>query len=392
MRIRWIRRGAAAAALAVTAAAAGPAAAAGVPPELPVEQQGIARLAPPDDARLYVADVAFGHLVDGRMHVIDARSMRYLGLIGTGFSGQSTLSRDRRQIFVATTYHSRLERGERTDVVEIYGSDDLAWKGEVVIPPKHAQGLTIRAMLATTADDRFLLVQNATPASSVSVVDLQQRKFVGEIPTPGCWGVLPWAGAARRFSTVCGNGTLGTVELDDAGLQKSRSASAPFFDPDVDPVFMHFEPEGDQVHFVSYGGKLHTATLAGEAPSFAAPWSLVGAADAKRGWKPGGYQLFALQAEGRRLYVAMHDQASEGSHKTPAKEIWAFDLAAQRRVARLPGQNAIAMTTSRSGPSRLYVLDGVKNQLVSLDVSKASAKTLARMDGPGDTPIFLEVH
>jgi methylamine dehydrogenase heavy chain len=43
----------------------------------------------------------------------------------------------------------------------------------------------------------------------------------------------------------------------------------------------------------------------------------------------------------------MHDKGFEGSHKTPAKEIWTVDLASKKRVARTPGNNAIALAVSQ---------------------------------------------
>ena len=62
--------------------------------DLPNERQTVAQM-PKDTAnRVYLSDPAMGHLVDGRMHVVDAPGKRYLGMVGTGFAGQATLSRD----------------------------------------------------------------------------------------------------------------------------------------------------------------------------------------------------------------------------------------------------------------------------------------------------------
>ena len=58
----------------------------------------------------------------------------------------------------------------------------------------------------------------------------------------------------------------------------------------------------------------------------AGKWSLVSAAERKKGWRPGGYQVLALHEGSGRMYVAMHEGGAEGSHKSPAKEIWGFDL------------------------------------------------------------------
>ena len=361
--------------------------------ELPNEQLTVAQL--PKDAthRVYLSDPAMNHLVDGRMHVIDGAGMRYLGMLGTGFVAQTCLSRDRSEIYVATTYHSRLQRGTRTDVVEVYGTDDLQFRHEIEIPPKHAQALPIRASLATTSDGRFLLVQNATPASSVTVVDLKQRKVVGEVPTPGCWGALPWPGQPRRFSTVCGDGTLATIELDEAGIAMPRSPGTRFFDADKDPVFMHYEFIGEQLHLLSYGGQVHTLSLRAEGVTAEPAWSFIPPADFRKGWRPGGYQLFTVDAVRQRLFVGMHPGAHEGSHKTPAAEIWVVDLKERKRVSRSPGRNAVAMTLSHGANARLFVLDGMTNGLVALDPQAMKpGKPLGRFDGIGDTPILLEAH
>lgn len=362
--------------------------------ELPVETLTIEPLAAADPYRIYLTDPVMPHLVDGRVHVIDGSRMRYLGLTGAGFSASTVLSRDRKELYVATTYHSRVQRGTRTDVVEVYGTDDLAFRHEIEIPAKHAQGLQIKALLQTTSDNRFLLVQNATPATSVTVVDLQQRKAVGEIANPGCWGVLPWRAPATRFSTVCGDGTLMTFDLDATGANATSARSAKFFDPDVDPVFMHFEMLDDRATFISYAGKVHGVELAGAEPRFEQPWSLLDAASAKRGWRPGGYQFFAVEPRRGRLFVAMHEGAAEGSHKNPAKEVWVFDLNRKQRVARMPGHAAISMTVARTETPRLFLLSGADNSIVAYDVRDDSRlrKPLIVSAPMGETPVYLETH
>src|SRR5262245_4844374 len=98
-----VRQAAASLALMLLAAGALAAPPKKLPPELPLEQLTMEKLPPPDAQRLYLSDPTMGHIVDGRLHVIDGASMRYLGMLSTGFAGSSSLSRDRKQIFVATT-------------------------------------------------------------------------------------------------------------------------------------------------------------------------------------------------------------------------------------------------------------------------------------------------
>lgn len=359
--------------------------------ELPVEQLTMAELPAVDAYRIYLGDPAMGHLVDGRTHVIDGSSLRYLGMLGTGFAGMTALSRDARTIFVATTYHSRLQRGTRTDVVEVYDAETLNFRHEIEIAPKHVQGLPMRALMTTSADDRLLLVQNATPATSVSVVDLAARRAVAEIATPGCYGVIAWPSRPRRFSSVCGDGTLATFDLDEKGALASSRVAGPFFDPDADPVFMHYELQGDRLTFVSYHGRVHQIDLVEPTPRVLEPWSIVDAAARRQGWRPGGYQLFAIEPRSGRLFVGMHDKGAEGTHKNPAKEIWVVDLKKRSRVARLAGQAAVAMNIARTEAPRLFVLSGADNRILSFDLSgaKPPARPSARSEPFGETSIYL---
>lgn len=385
IRSRWARR-------TLSCLLAGLAAAAGWAGDLPNERQTVARLDGDTRYRLYLADPAMSHLIDGRLHVVDGRQMRYLSAMSTGFAGQWALSPDRRELYVATTYYSRLHRGTRSDVVEVYGTDDLALRHEIEIPPRHAQALNIRGTVQPSADGRWLLVQNATPASTVTVVDLAGRRVASEVPTPGCWGVIPWPHQPSRFSTVCGDGTLATVELDAQGQALPRTPGVRFFDPDADPVFIHYDWRGDTLYFITYGGEVRPlqAAVAGVQPL--PTWSLLTEAERQAGWRPGGYELFAIDAEQSRLFVGMHRNAADGAHKTPAQQIWVLDLDGQRRLARWPGQNAIAMTLSGREQPRLFLLDAEKNGLVAFDARSLQGKPLARFDGVGETPVYLEAH
>ena len=279
---------------------------------LPLDELTMAKATPVDPYRLYIGDPAMGHLVDGRTHVLDGTQLRYLGLLGTGFAAATSLSPDGHTIYVATTYYSRLQRGVRTDVVEVYSADDLSFQYEIEIPAKRVTSVPMRALSAVTPDGRFLLVQNATPATSVSVVDLQARRAVAEVPTPGCYAVIPWPSQPRRFSSVCGDGTFVTFDLDDKGALASSAVSKPFFDPDKDPVFMHYEFVGDRLTFVSYHGDVYSLELTGALPTASPPWSMLDAAARKQGWRPGGYQLFAIEPRSGRLLCRHARQGCRG--------------------------------------------------------------------------------
>lgn len=360
-----------------------------------LDSTGVNTLPASPDYRLYVSDPTFPHMVDGRLHVIDGDTMKYLGMIATGFSSGAVLAPDRSEIYVATTYYARLNHGERTDVVDIHDARTLAWKGEIVIPPHHAQATPARYLMQTSADGRYLFVQNATPATSVTVVDLKERKVLNEVATPGCWAIYPALGESLRFSALCGNGAALTVSLDAAGQVTGQRRSAPFFNPDQDPLFTAADRVGDQYYFVSFHGAVQRVDFSGAEAVPGETWSLLDAKDRKAGWRPGGYQLLAVQPGATpgsgRLYVGMHDKGEEGSHKNAAKEVWVFDLATHQRLARLPGHHAMAMTLSRGPVPRLFLLDEAHSGVVSYDVG-GKPRLLKTLKGIGDTPMHLEVN
>ncbi|MBI1905517.1 MAG: amine dehydrogenase [Rhodocyclales bacterium] len=359
--------------------------------EVQIEQLGVEKLAPATPHRVYVSDVALSHIVDGKLHVVDGDSLRYLGLIATGYAGQATLSPDRRELYVATTYYSRLSRGERADVVDVYDTETLSFKHEIPIPPRHAQALHYKNLIRATADGRFLLIQNATPATSVTVVDVKAKRTVAEIPTPGCWAVLPSQSMVARFSTLCGDGTFLTVTLDADGKLKSQKRSRRFFDPDKDPLFITAENIGDRYFFVSFQGVVHSANLGGEEAAPEEPWSLLDKQDARRGWRPGGYQVISVHEKSGRLYVAMHPKGKEGSHKNPAAEIWTYDLAMKKRLDRSPGKNAVALSVSQDDAPLLFALDGEKMGLVVFEAGN-KLRYRRRLDPLAETAFLMETH
>ncbi len=355
------------------------------------EEVTVGVLPPATPYRLYVSDVAISHIVDGRLHIVEGDTLKYAGVVGTGLTGLATLSPDRAELYVATTYLSKLNRGTRTDQVDVYDSRTLMLKAEIEIPPKHAQALPYKGTIAVTPDGRFIIVQNATPASSITIVDRKAAKFVTEVPTPGCWGILPAQGVANRFTTVCGDGTLLTVTLDADGKPAGQQRSERLFDPDKDPVFTQTENNGDTYHFLSFNGRLLTANLGGPVAKIEGAWSLLTDEDRTDNWRPGGYQPFALNIAAGRLYVAMHPKGAEGSHKNPAAEIWAFDVATKQRVERVEGNNAVSLAVSRGPNPMLFAIDPLSAGLVSYATTPGLAVG-KRVDGFGEAPILLETH
>jgi methylamine dehydrogenase heavy chain len=285
----------------------------------------------PAPHQIWVSDMLFR-----RTAMVDADSGRFLGMLSAGIGViHPEFSRQRGEIYLVETYYSRGSRGDRSDVVTIYDARKLAPLAEIPIPPKRAEHRHHLHANALLDDGRFLVVYNQTPATSVSVVDVEQRRFLAEIATPGCSLVYP--AGPRRFAMLCGDGSALLVTLGDDGGEIARTRSKQFFDPQEDALIEKAARYRDMWIFVTYSGRVWELDVAGDTPTVAAPWSLAGDAI----WRPGGTQGIAVHEDSGRLYVLMH-RGGEGTHKDAGEEIWVFDIARQDRLLRIDPPNPLA--------------------------------------------------
>jgi methylamine dehydrogenase heavy chain len=199
----------------------------------------------------------------------------------------------------------------------------------VVIPPKSA-GIGHSGMIGLV-DGRFLGVWNITPATSVSIVDVAETRFVGEISTPGCAGVYP---VGRGFLMPCGDGALLHVMLAADGTEAGRTRSEEFFDVSEDPVYDYALPGPDGWVFVSFDGRVFEADVDGADVTVEGGWSIFGTdarmAEDEDGWRIGGRQPFAVSATGL-FATLMHEGGGQETFEDPGTAIWVYDLERRRK-------------------------------------------------------------
>jgi len=287
---------------------------------------------PPQAHRAFVVDVEFESFVVGRVTVVDPDKKRILGMVPTGFAAPSTLSHDQKTLYSADIFYSRGTRGTRTDVLTAWDSSTLSPAWELLIPTKRAESLTQRYGLKTSSDDRFVYIYNFTPSTSVTVVDTQAKAVTSEIAIPGC--VLNYPVGNRRFASLCGDGSLQLVTLNDQGLETARSRT-PFFEPNAEKLVERAVNVGDTYYFTTTTGTVRPVDFAGDAPKILPSWSLTNDEEKKAGWAPGGWQLMAVAPKLNRLYVLMHDAHEPMKWEDPSPLIWVFDLNTRKKVATL---------------------------------------------------------
>lgn len=302
-----------------------------VAPEVPGQVETLVQ--PPHAHWVWVSD-----LILERTALLDTDTGEFLGMINGGYGPIAPLFPTKRaEIYVPTTYYSRRTRGERTDLLEIHDAATLSFVDEVHVPGKRATDAVALAHGAMTDDERFVALFNWTPRTSLSIVDVEQRTFVGEIEIPGC--SLVYAAGPRRFFSLCADGAALVVTIDDAGHEVAKARTPSFFDPQRDPVTEKAVRHGSQWLFVSFDGRVYSVDVSGATLSFGEPWSLL--SDAERGerWRIGGAQHLAVHRATARLYSLVH-RGDADTHKEPGEEVWVYDLAQRQRVLRVPLRNS----------------------------------------------------
>lgn len=358
--------------------------------ELPAETiPNVATLSQADytDSLVFAHDANFDALIAGRVVLVDValKTHNYKGALDAAQFASFTESAQRNELYVAETFYSRGTRGQRTDVVTIYDDDTLKPIGEIVLPGgKRGQVVSNRYTLQLVDQDHYLFVFNFTPAASVTMIDIEERKILSETPIPGCSLVYPTG--KRGFSSLCSNGSMYSAQFDEDGKVTAQEKIPPFFSVDDDPLFDKPVYVGSTAYFPSFKGQMQPIDLSGATPVPGERWSLL--SDAERGdnWRPGGWQIATVDDQGL-VYVLMHKDGYEGSHKSGGSEVWVFNPAQKKRVKRFELKEwGVSIEVTRGKNPYLVVTNGD----MQLDVYTAKNGSWVKMiGGTGAMPLNL---
>jgi methylamine dehydrogenase heavy chain len=302
--------------------------------EVAVDPLAVARLPErPSPHWVWVNDIVFHHMADGKAFLLDGDSGSMLGMLSTGFGfGGVVRPKNTPVIYSPETYFSRGTRGTRTDVVTIYDGRTLEPVSEIEIPPKRVSAIPSLGFARLSDDERFLWIYNFTPAQSVTVVDTTARKSVGEIEIAGCALIYPTG--PRGFFSLCSDATAMQVQTDDSGQVVTKTRSKPLFDVKEDPVTEKGVRDGSTWLFTTFTGTVLPIDVSGKVPQARPTWSLLDDAARKESWRPGGIQHLAMHEPTRRLYSLMHIGGAD-THKDPGNEVWVYDVAKRKRIQRI---------------------------------------------------------
>jgi len=352
----------------------------GVHAELPVEAIPKVEKLSPDypESLIFAHDANFEALIAGRVVLVDVApdTGNYKGALDAAQFASFVESKQRDELYVAETFYSRGTRGERTDVLTIYDKENLAPIDEIMLPGgKRGLVVSNRYTIQLVDQDRYLFLFNFTPAASVLMLDMNSRTILSETSIPGCALIYPTG--KRGFSSLCSNGSMYTAQFDTKGQVVHQERIEPFFGVDDDPLFDKPVFIDKSAYFPTFQGKMQVIDLSGNTPRPGKPWSLLSAGEQEKNWRPGGWQIASVSDAGL-IYVLMHPDGANGSHKDGGSEIWVYDPKTQQRLKRIELENWGVSIELTSGEAPYIV---VTNGEMQLDVYLAATGEWIKMIG-----------
>ena len=320
----------------------------------------------------------------GPAYVFDARSGDMHGMLSVSeWTPALAIDERRREVYAAESYYTRRHRGERSDMLTVYDLQTLTPKAEIPLPAKLAS-LSFRQYIDVLSDRRHVAVFNLDPGQSVSLVDVKDRKFVGEVSVAGCALIMPVA--KRGFVSLCGDGSAQLVRLNRKGEEVERVRSEPFFSVEEDPVFDRPVRTADGWLLVSYENKVYELTVEDGAIAVSEPWTLTTEEESEANWRIGGYQVLEYHIGLGLMFTLMH-QGDTDTHEESGDEIWVASLAEKRKVAtiKLDAKAANLMVSQDDEP--LLTAAGVDGKLYIFDVKTTSLHRVLEQVG---SPTLLQ--
>jgi methylamine dehydrogenase heavy chain len=342
------------------------------------------------ESLVYVHDVNFEALIAGRVVLLDvAPSTRnYKGALDAAQFASFIESKRKNELYVAETFYARGTRGERTDVLTIYDKKHLKRIGEIALPGgKRGHFVSHRYTLQLVDNDRYLLLFNFTPAASVTMIDMDSRTILSETQIPGCGLVYP--AGKRGFASLCSDGSMLTAQFDQKGTLIHQQSVASFFDVDDDPLFDKPVYIDKTAWFPSFKGDMQSIDLSGKTPVVQARWSLLNKEQKSEKWRPGGWQIATVNDRGF-IYILMHKNGYNGSHKSGGSEVWVYDPVTQKRVNHFALKNW-GVSIELTGGNKPFLV--VTNGSMQLDVYDPQNGQWLKMIGDvGPSPFYIHAQ
>ncbi|WP_417308723.1 amine dehydrogenase large subunit [Devosia sp.] len=322
-------------------------------------------------------------------YIYSADDLHLKGSVSGGSQSHFTLSADGATAYMASGYYPRYDSGDGEHVLQIFDVATNTLTKEILLPYKLAQYTDDLFLLQLSADEKFAFAQNATPATSVTVVDLEKGEVAQEVPAPGCFGIYPLQNALG-FSTICNDGTFTTFTLGADGTTFESTKSDKIFDPDDDPIYLSSDRADGDLLFISYHANVYRLS---DTDGVIKKLSVTPIAEGVDGnWGTSGYSVVTYNEANGVLFVPMAADHHDGSHYHGSQEVWAFDLKNDELLYRSPLADLIAISVTDGAQPELYGFSLKEGTVYKFDVdteAKFAAKTVAEHSVDGFATTML---
>lgn len=338
---------------------------------------------------LYVQDMNFWGMTEGKVIILDIASntRNYKGQVSTGFFGSFIPSTERNEMYSAETYYARGTRGARTDVLSVWDNATLSVKKEIKLPhKKRAQTVSEKNATQLIDNDKYMLVFNFTPATSVSVIDMLEHKVLNDVDIPGCSLIYP--SGKRGFSTLCADGSMLSIQLDEQGKVASETRVPSFFNVDEDPLFEKYARINNVGYFPTFHGYMQPVDLSGPVAKPQEKWDLLSASEREQNWRPGGWQIISGHPDGR-VFVLMHKDGVNGSHKDGGTEVWVYDTKQHKKIKTIPLETHGISLEVTKGDEALLAVTNAKMMIDVYNPKSAKLERTLSIGGDNANPFTL---
>lgn len=328
----------------------------------------------------------------GGVLVYSTDGLGFKGSMSAGMQGNMVISKDGKTAYYTSGFYSRIMYGKGEHVLQIFDVATLTPIKEIELPVKVTQYTADAALLRLSADERFIYVQNATPATSVTVVDLEKGAVVQEVPSPGCYGIYPTL-EGYGFSMICNDGSFTKFTLSADGTDYDSTKSPPLFDVDKDPIYLASDRAEGDLLFVSYHGNVYRLSDKGDVVTKVSVTAMTEGVEG--GWGTSGYGTVSYNDANKVMFVPMHSGAHDGSHYHAAEEVWAYDLAHSKLLYRSPVDKLTSVYVTDDAKPKLFGLSIPDSLVVEYEVdpeAKFAAKKIAEHGGIGFATVMTVVQ
>jgi methylamine dehydrogenase heavy chain len=310
-------------------------------------------------------------------YIYSADDLTRKGSVSGGSQSHFTISRDGTKAYMASGYYPRYDSGDGEHVLQIFAVASNTLTTEILLPYKLAQYTDDLSLLQLSADETFAFVQNGTPATSVTVVDLAKGEVTQEVPAPGCFGIYPML-EGLGFSAICNDGAFTTFTLSADGTTFESQKSAPIFDPDADPIYLSSDRAAGDLLFISYHGNVYRLSDTG---GVITKLSVTPIAEGVEGnWGTSGYTVVTYNEANGILFVPMASEHHDGSHYHASEEVWAYDLKNKALLYRSPLADLVGIAVTDGAEPALYGFSIKEGTVYKYDVdpqARFAAKKVA---------------